>query len=218
MYYNTRPPTEPQSVHICTRSVWRARCVLKRQCSLSLGGSALSSDCHANTACSDGTDLARSLFTTSHLRTIKAHTQCISRLCSSLSRQQQQSELDCSRLEEPWQSWGIELQFLSSTPFSKWIPISKRTRRTSRGGKIRLKPAILCLTCRQSQSHWCTEVTSPPLVGYFTQNDTTNPTKQRCLQHIAVTFCDILNELRSYKWLRIQCVFSPPSFSDCQEE
>lgn len=44
--------------------------------------------------------------------------------------------LSSGKKKKPWQTQRIMLRFLPSAAFSKWIPISKRTRRTSRGGKI----------------------------------------------------------------------------------
>lgn len=68
------------------------------------------------------------------------HARPLSFSCQSVrSSRQQQSVLDWSSLEKPWQTWRIMLQFLSSASFSRWIPTSSRTSRTSGGGKVRLK-------------------------------------------------------------------------------
>lgn len=68
----------------------------------------------------------------------------------------QRSALDWCRLEQPWQTKRIMLQFLASAACSKWIPISKHTRRTSRGGKLRRKRRfcarlVVRIRCRWSE-------------------------------------------------------------------
>lgn len=64
------------------------------------------------------------------------------------------SVLDWFRLSEPWQSQGIMLRFLSSTTFSKWIPCSKRTTRTSSGGKTRTKLRFCAQRVAQNSPRW----------------------------------------------------------------
>lgn len=75
-----------------------------------------------NTACCNGADLSGSRLTICCLRNSKSsHTVHACPLFSQCS--QQQSVLDWFRLEKPWQTQRIVLQFLSSAAFSKWIPI-----------------------------------------------------------------------------------------------
>lgn len=102
---------------------------------------ALSSLTAADTVCCDGTALADmqpdSLLSpeTKKKPRTKRTPVCVTVSASG----QQQSVLDWFRLEKPWQTKRIMLQFLATVACSKWIPTSKHTRRTSRGGKLQLK-------------------------------------------------------------------------------
>lgn len=74
-----------------------------------------------------------------------------------LTRAAPQSALDCSGLEPPWQTPRILLRFQSSAVSSKWTPICKPTRRTSRGGKTCLELDIYVQHGAQIHKSWRSE-------------------------------------------------------------
>lgn len=101
------------------------------------------------------------------------------------------------------------LQFLSSAAFSKWIPISKHTRRTSSGGKTWLKVWFVNSLAPKKITRWKRTEARFTLAFVFCNNKTQLSVIKRRSQQLGITLCSGLTWLSLNEHYARSCTAPP---------